>query len=374
MNVIYDVETTTFQKGNPFSKRNKLILAGFKYPTGEYSLGGADSFGYQDLDEHTLIGFNIKFDLHWAKRSNWWDYGDVNIWDVQLAHFMLTGQVNAYPSLNDVCKHYGHPEKLDVVKLEYWDKGIDTDQIPRNVLEKYLKQDLDVTELCYKSQVEEFKSNPALYKLFRLACRDLLVLADMEWNGLPFNEQLAQEKSDELERQISNTLFLLNGVYANIPIDWNSVDDLSCFLYGGVIEKEERYQVGVFKTGEKIGQPRYKINVLQFPLPQLVKPIKGSELKKEGYWSTDDKTLKQLKGSKRLKEIISWITAYRENSKLRNTYFQGYLDLRKEMDWPEGELHGNFNQCVARTGRLSSTKPNLQNPPPEAQELLGSSY
>lgn len=369
MNIIYDVETTTFQKGNPFSKRNKLVLAGFKYPTGDYFL--SDELLVHP--EYLLIGFNIKFDLHWAQRYWQWGY-DLKIWDVQLAHFMLTGQVHVYPSLNDVCKYYGHPEKLDVVKLEYWDKGIDTDQIPRDVLEKYLKQDLDVTELCYKSQVEEFKSNPALYKLFRLACRDLLVLADMEWNGLPFNEELAQENSEALGYMIENSLFLLNSVYPNIPVDWNSVDDLSCFLYGGLIEKEERYQVGVFKSGAKEGQPRFKINILQYHMPRLATPIKGTELKKEGYWSTDDKTLKQLKGSKRLKEIISWITAYRENSKLRNTYFQGYLDLRTEMDWEEGELHGQFNQVVARTGRLSSTKPNLQNPPPEAQQLLRSGY
>ena len=371
MNIIYDVETTTFQKGNPFSKRNKLILAGIKHPEGDYTLGGNVDAGVSVDD--LLIGFNIKFDLHWAQRCWQWGY-DLKVWDVQLAHFMLTGQSHTYPSLNDVCQYYGHPEKLDVVKLEYWDKGIDTNGIPTPILEQYLKQDLDSTELCYLSQVEDFKKQPELYKLFRLACRDLLVLAEMEWNGLPFNEELAQEKSDGLEEAIARTLGNLDSIYPFVPIDWNSVDHLSCFLYGGIITVEERLQVGFYKSGAKEGQPRFRINEIQYPLPRLATPIKGSELKKEGYWSTDDKTLKQLKGTKKLKEIISWITEYRENSKLRNTYFQGYLDLRKEMDWEEGELHGQFNQVVARTGRLSSTKPNLQNPPPEAQELLRSGY
>ncbi len=37
-------------------------------------------------------------------------------------------------------------------------------------------------------------------------------------------------------------------------------------------------------------------------------------------------------------------------------------------------IYGQLNQCVARTGRLSSSKPNLQNFDGEIKDLFGSRY
>jgi DNA polymerase I-like protein with 3'-5' exonuclease and polymerase domains len=44
-----------------------------------------------------------------------------------------------------------------------------------------------------------------------------------------------------------------------------------------------------------------------------------------------------------------------------STYYRGLLKLATELNWKENKIHGQLNQCVARTGRLSSSKPNLQN-------------
>ena len=55
-------------------------------------------------------------------------------------------------------------------------------------------------------------------------------------------------------------------------------------------------------------------------------------------------------------------------------YYQGLPELRSKMNWPVGKLHGILNQCVAKTGRLSSTKPNLQNFDGEIKQLFGSRY
>ena len=48
--------------------------------------------------------------------------------------------------------------------------------------------------------------------------------------------------------------------------------------------------------------------------------------------------------------------------------------LREKMNWSEGMLHGNLNQCVARTGRLSSTKPNLQNISGDMKGVFGTRF
>ena len=58
-------------------------------------------------------------------------------------------------------------------------------------------------------------------------------------------------------------------------------------------------------------------------------------------------------------EIAQLIIDYRELDKLKATY----ADALPEMIDDDGRIHGNLNQTVTTTGRLSSTDPNLQNIP-----------
>lgn len=50
---------------------------------------------------------------------------------------------------------------------------------------------------------------------------------------------------------------------------------------------------------------------------------------------------------------------YRTYSKLLSTYVEGLLKALG----PDGRIHSTFIQTEARTGRISSTEPNLQNIP-----------
>ncbi len=57
--------------------------------------------------------------------------------------------------------------------------------------------------------------------------------------------------------------------------------------------------------------------------------------------------------------IIDKILDYRTLSKLYNNYVGGLISEIK----PDGKIHTQFNQTLTRTGRLSSSEPNLQNIP-----------
>jgi len=74
-------------------------------------------------------------------------------------------------------------------------------------------------------------------------------------------------------------------------------------------------------------------------------------------FSTDAAVLESLKEEH---EIISKLLEYRHISKLRSTYVDALPGQILEKD---GRLHGDFNQTVTSTGRLSSSNPNLQNIP-----------
>ena len=81
---------------------------------------------------------------------------------------------------------------------------------------------------------------------------------------------------------------------------------------------------------------------------------------KTGY-STDARTLESLRGQH---PIIEVLLRYREVEKLRSTYGE---TLAAEVA-PDGRIHATFRQTVARTGRLSSDRPNLHNIPVRTDE------
>jgi DNA polymerase-1 len=76
-----------------------------------------------------------------------------------------------------------------------------------------------------------------------------------------------------------------------------------------------------------------------------------------GKRSTAASALEELQGQH---EIIERILAYRELTKLKNTYLD---PLPKLLHPKTGRLHTRFNQTGTATGRLSSVDPNLQNIP-----------
>lgn len=381
MMTIFDVETTTSNKGNPFDKTNKLCYAGFKTESSislfdvEYSDSTCDVSSIQTILRNTvlLVGFNIKFDLHWIKKYGL-SFDNCRIWDCQLVHFILTHQKNTYPSLNEVAEHYGLGSKLDVVATEYWDKGINTDLVPKDILEEYLVGDLELTYQVYCKQIEELESNPKLKRLISLHNQDLLVLQEMEYNGLMYNEAKSEELADDLDKTIETIDKNLDQYTNCSEFNFNSNDHLSCLLYGGNITLRRQEVIGVFKTGERAGQPKSKWVEYQVEYPRLVRPLKGSELAKEGYYSTDEPTLRAIKGTKKASEIIELLLTRADLSKRVSTYYRGLLKLRETMNWEVSKIYGQFNQCVARTGRLSSSRPNLQNIDGSIKELFYSRF
>ena len=82
---------------------------------------------------------------------------------------------------------------------------------------------------------------------------------------------------------------------------------------------------------------------------------------KTGY-KTDQDTLEKLLG---VHPIIEYILEYRALTKLKSTYIEGLQNCIGT----DSKIHTIFKQTIARTGRLSSTEPNLQNIP--AHDELG---
>jgi DNA polymerase-1 len=364
-------------KANPFDRRNKLVAIGYFNGTNVtiHYLRNSDAseilptdFYNQCKQANIIVGFNLKFDLHWLRRYGL-DLRGKKLWDCQLAEFILSNQKDAYPSLDASLQARGLPLKLNTLS-QYLDSNVDVDCIPEEELLGYLKGDLTSTYQLYVTQKSLIKPYESL---FRLQCSDLEVLADMEYNGMKYNLAKSKELSDASDAREAVLLSNLNNLCNCNYINWGSNDHVSAVLYGGRIVIEKRVPVGVYRTGNKAGSPRFKIEEVEYPFPRLVDPLKGSALKKEGFFSVGEDVLSELKATGTARKIITNLQQLAKIRKERNTYFDGIPKKMAELECTE-YVHGQINQCVVVTGRTSSSKPNLQNIPEGGRECFESRF
>jgi DNA polymerase-1 len=369
-----DCETTCLKlhpkilNGNPFAAVNFLCCVGLLDHEGNYyhyniqynnEPYGDNLNAIQSLfDNHDcIIGFNLKFDLHWLHRYGI-SFRTKSVMDCQLLQFILSNQSSSYPSLHETAQSYGLEGKLDVVKTEYWDKGIDTEKIPEPILRTYLEQDVQQTFQLFLRQKKNIPSSKS--RLISLQNADLLTLLEIEQNGMLYDVETSQTDGDKLQgeiKEIDEKLIRLTGYDSFNP---NSGDHISVILYGGSLSIPCKISyVYTYKDGRTITKEKNGEKELKFP--QMVAPPKGSELKKEGFYATNAETLNNLRASGVARKIIALLLRRGEIEKLRGTYLHGIPKLIKENGWEPNIIHGQLNQCVAITGRLSSSKPNLQN-------------
>ena len=166
--------------------------------------------------------------------------------------------------------------------------------------------------------------------------------------------EIAQENLQKLYQEIE---LPLSEVLADVEAAGVRVDPEILARMSGEFDKEltrltrEIYDLagGAFD----IGSPRQLGDVLF----EKLKLPGGKRLKKSGQYSTDAAVLDGLAQKHALPRFI---LEYRTRAKLKSTYIDA---LPKFINPETGRLHTSFNQTVARTGRLSSSNPNLQNIP-----------
>jgi DNA polymerase I-like protein with 3'-5' exonuclease and polymerase domains len=375
-----DVETTILNNGNVFDDRNQLCFVGIgdRVYDIEYT---DDPFGealiqvQNDIDEaDLLLLINAKFDLHWLRKYGI-KFDHKRIWDCQLVDFMLEGQTTSYPSMNSMAEKYNLPLKNDAI-AEYWKAGICTKDIPKDEIVAYLQHDLTTTLAIYDKQKPLVDAKGVQFqRLVSLMHQDLIVLQDVEYNGLYFDEEMCLNKAIEQTSTIEELRMELNDYHNIDGFNTESGDHLSVLLYGGDIVIPRKELIGVYKTGDKKGLDKWGWKEYTYTLPRLFTPLKRTELKKEGYWATGESVLRQLKSrDKAAKRVIEIILTLAKLEKMVGTYYKGLPKLRETMNWKQNMLHGNLNQVTARTGRLSSTKPNLQNISTDMKSVFTTRY
>ena len=152
---------------------------------------------------------------------------------------------------------------------------------------------------------------------------------------------------EEIEMPLVYTLYDMQR--AGILVDKQALVDYGVELRAGI----EQLQARIYEeAGEEfnINSPKQLGEILFVKLG-----MKGGKKTKSGY-STAADVLEKLAEDH---EIVADILNYRTLTKLNSTYAEGLLNFIQA----DGRIHGEFNQMVTATGRISSTNPNLQNIP-----------
>ncbi|GAA0367461.1 DNA polymerase I [Alkalibacterium iburiense] len=242
--------------------------------------------------------------------------------DIMLASYLLTAEDSSSGDVADVAqKHhydgvtpdevvYGKGKKIKVPE----DLTLMYDHLARKVIAiNHLSEQMD----------KELKENDQESLLKEMELPLAMILAEMEIQGITADaERLTQMKGEfkEILESIEEKIFEEAGETFNI----NSPKQLGVILF------------------EKMGYPVIKKT-------------------KTGY-STAQDVLEKLRDQA---PIVEYILEYRTISKIQSTYIEGLL---KVIDKQSSKIHTRYLQTVARTGRLSSVDPNLQNIPIRLEE------
>ncbi len=176
-------------------------------------------------------------------------------------------------------------------------------------------------------------------------CAGFTALADLLAQKLGENSQMKLFTQIELP---------LAKVLAAMELAGIALDTQGLRSYGEKLDSEiAKYQQEIYSlAGEQfnINSPK-QLGVILFEKLGLPHGKKT----KTGY-STNADVLESLSDKH---QIVRQILEYRQVAKLKSTYVDGLLGQVGE----DGRIHTTFQQTLTRTGRISSTEPNMQNIP-----------
>lgn len=152
---------------------------------------------------------------------------------------------------------------------------------------------------------------------------------------------------DNIEMPLTETLASMEHI--GVRITQEGVREFGAYLTEMI---EETQQMIYDDAGHEfnISSPKQLGTVL---FEELGLPAKKKT--KSGY-STNAEVLEELRN---YSPIVDNVLKYRQYTKLNSTYVAGLLDKVAE----DGRIHTSFRQTETRTGRISSTEPNMQNIP-----------
>lgn len=266
-------------------------------------------------------GQNIKFD--WlVLKHNGVDLQGVGF-DTMVAAYLINPSARRF-NLDNLALEYLNLKKIPLKQLiGTGKKQISMQDVDLDKITDYACEDADTAYSLmgiFRKKLKEYELESLFHDVEMPFVR---VLMEMEENGVAIDEVLLRKMSMEMQTRLEilqQEIYEIAGEEFNI----NSTQQLGIILF----EK-----LNVHKA---LGKKRVRRT-------------------KTGY-STDVRVLQSLSAHPLPRKMLD----YRTYKKLKSTYIDA---LPKLLNASTGRIHASFNQTATATGRISTSKPNLQNIP-----------
>ena len=270
------------------------------------------------LESDTIekIGQNLKYDMVVLSAAG--VQLAQPLFDTMVADYLINPGQNSH-SMDDLAKRYLNYETTSIKQLiGTGKKQIGMNEVSVALVSNYACEDVDVPWRLYEKLKKQL-NDLDLVDLFNDLEMPLIdVLAEMESSGIEIDVDLLQVISGELADRLAELKTKIHQI-AGGEFNIDSPAQLSEVLF------------------DRLGLP-------------VIKKTKTGR-------STDVEVLTELAQHH---ELPAMVIEYRQCGKLKSTYTDALI---RQLNPKTGRVHTSFKQDVARTGRLSSKDPNLQNIP-----------
>lgn len=345
---------TPGQKGVYIPIRHESFMTGIELKTNVSKEFMKDQFERMNKSNIKYVLHNAKFDMHIL----WWMLGIkiIPYWDTQIGSQLLNE--NEPHKLKVLYKKYvdNADENSKVASFNSLFKGIEFNKVPPDVAYMYASFDPIMTYELYQFQYDFIDINGKYCKekglervaeVFRNIEMPLIqVVFEMECTGVKIDTDLA----DKLKAQYTKHKDAAE-VKFNLEIDKLN-DKFDKLMIKNPAAYNKLFKDGIRKVS--ISSPT-QLAILFYDVLEFESPDKKSPR------GTGEAILKSFNHP-----LVDSILEYRSMSKLLSTYIEAIPSHIAKRD---NRLHANFNQYGAKTGRFSSSDPNLQNIPSQKTTL-----
>ena len=293
---------------------------------------------------------NAKFDMHIL---HWMVGVDiVPYWDTMIAANLL--DENEPHGLKVLYQKYvvGAEEEKKVASFSSLFNGIEFNKIPPEVgymyaafdpimtYDLYKFQELYLTKGTYECDIKGLERVADVFRNIEMP--DIEVVFNMEVQGVDIDTELASKLKAEYTGYMTRAEEKFH----------TELNKLEPFINKLRVTSPAKYEK--IKDGIDISSPQ-QLAILFYDVLGFVSP---DNRKPRG---TGEEILKSFQHP-----ITDAILEYRAMAKLLSTYIDA---IPEHISKRTGKLHANFNQYGAKTGRFSSSDPNLQNIPSQKKKL-----
>ena len=258
----------------------------------------------------------------------------------------------------------------------------------KRLMNALLHDGIDAKGVTFDTAISAYLVNPSKSSyVLTDVCEDILGQTPSEASQDDGQFDFGGNSGDEAIRQSAEETLFIEALCSSLRVQLSEMGNSS--LYGDienplirVLAKMEFCGIGVDRSvlqgirdrlteeTHNITQHLYEVAGKTFNVnsPTQLREILFTERglapgkKTKTGFSTDAATLEKIHDQ--WPEFIGPLLRYREVEKLRSTYAEGLLQEVQD----DGRIHATFHQAVARTGRLTSDKPNLHNIPVRTDE------